>query len=93
MDGHRNASLISTILNLCLLGSALAVGLIAIDRLSPRSDLVITSSLQDRNLAIEKARSESRDHYSFITGFIPGIGAPPAASGDQDKFKVIETPE
>jgi hypothetical protein len=30
--------------------------------------------LNDRNLAIEKAKSENRQDYTFTTGFIPGVG-------------------
>lgn len=70
--------------------AVLSIIVLIFDRISTNTSLSIISSLQDRNIAIERAKLMGESSYSFTTNFIPGIGAPPAPSENSNQFKVIE---
>lgn len=54
---------------------ALAVGLyLYFQPTNTQSDLTISPTLPQRELAIEQARQNGQTTYSFTTNFIPGVG-------------------
>jgi hypothetical protein len=72
MDRHRHSSLVK-FSNLFLIVAALIFAASLIQFI-PRKSLEVVSSLSERNLAIDKAKNEGSQGYSFNTSFIPGVG-------------------